>query len=244
MAKSTYINSVLGAGENVLYTAQVSNWSQLIFYILTVILFPFGLIFLAVTIIRIKTTELAITNKKVIAKTGFIQRNTIEILLHKVESVQVHQSILGRMLNYGTIVVSGAGNPQAPIKGISVPIKFRKQCMDIQEQAEGHTASTIEVPPKLHTEATSTPPQKDPKETAAKWREEGRKLLKENKFNEAISTLSASIESNADNGATFYLRAVAYSKVKDNKNMMADLETAVNLGDQKAKETLDKLKTK
>lgn len=81
------------------------------------------------------TTELAITNKKIIAKFGFIKRDTIELLLSKAESVQVNQSILGRMFNYGSVVVSGAGNPQAPVPGIASPIEFRKRFMEIQESA-------------------------------------------------------------------------------------------------------------
>lgn len=76
-----------------------------------------------------RVTELAITNKRIIAKFGLISRQTIEINLHKVESVQVHQGVFGRLLNYGSIVISGAGNPQAPIPYIENPLEFRRQCM-------------------------------------------------------------------------------------------------------------------
>jgi hypothetical protein len=51
------------------------------------------------------------------------------------ESIQVNQSIFGRILNYGSIVVSGAGNPQAPVPGISDPMVFRRKFMEIQEAA-------------------------------------------------------------------------------------------------------------
>ena len=84
-------------------------------------------------VLRYTTTELAITNKKIIAKFGFIKRDTIELLLPRAESVQVNQSILGRMFNYGSVIVSGAGNPQAPVPGIDSPIEFRKRFMEIQE---------------------------------------------------------------------------------------------------------------
>ena len=86
-----------------------------------------------------------ITNKRVIAKFGFISRRTVEIKLSKVESMQVDQGIFGRMLDYGSLVVSGAGNPQAPIPGISDPIPFRTRFMEIQE-AEEQRAKAVASP--------------------------------------------------------------------------------------------------
>ena len=78
---------------------------------------------------------MAFTNKRVIAKFGFISRKTIELNISKVESIQVNQGILGRIFNYGTLIVSGAGNPQAPIPGISDPMAFRRSFMESQDQA-------------------------------------------------------------------------------------------------------------
>ncbi len=135
---SSYVENVIGNGEQVEYEAKISIWSFLPLFFLGLLFIAFyglGLIFWGIAIARYMTTELAITNKKIIAKFGFIKRDTIEILLPKIESIQVNQSIVGRMLNYGSIVVSGAGNPQAPIPGISNPILFRKKFMEIQETA-------------------------------------------------------------------------------------------------------------
>jgi uncharacterized membrane protein YdbT with pleckstrin-like domain len=73
---------------------------------------------------------LAFTNERVIAKIGFIKRVTVELNINKVESIQVHQSVLGRIFNYGSIVIAGAGNPQAPIAGISKPMIFRNKFME------------------------------------------------------------------------------------------------------------------
>jgi uncharacterized membrane protein YdbT with pleckstrin-like domain len=84
---------------------------------------------------RYFTTELAITNKRVIAKFGLIRRNTIEMNISKVESIQVDQGILGRMFNFGSILVAGAGDPKAPIPGISEPLKFRKMFFEVQEES-------------------------------------------------------------------------------------------------------------
>jgi hypothetical protein len=54
--------------------------------------------------------------------------------LSKVESIQVHQGLFGRILNYGSLVVSGAGNPQAPIPNIADPMSFRRLATEAQEQ--------------------------------------------------------------------------------------------------------------
>lgn len=133
----SYVENTLSDGETIQYRANVSIWSLLPFFILGLVLLPFfgiGLIFWILAAIRYFTTEMAVTDRKIIAKTGFISRNTIELLLSKVESIRVDQSILGRMLDYGSIVVAGAGNPQAPIPGIASPLKFRKNFVAIQEK--------------------------------------------------------------------------------------------------------------
>jgi uncharacterized membrane protein YdbT with pleckstrin-like domain len=137
---SSYVQGVLSGGEDIKYEAKVSMWSMTPLFILGLLFLPlygFGLLFWLIAYLRYISTELAVTNKKVIAKFGFIRRDTIELLLPKIESIQVNQTLFGRMLNYGSVVVSGAGNPQAPIPGISNPIEFRKQFMDIQEQISG-----------------------------------------------------------------------------------------------------------
>jgi uncharacterized membrane protein YdbT with pleckstrin-like domain len=61
----------------------------------------------------------------VIVKIGFLSRRTIEINLSRVESIQVDQSLLGRVLNYGTIVVIGTGGTKEPFTLIADPLAFR-----------------------------------------------------------------------------------------------------------------------
>jgi uncharacterized membrane protein YdbT with pleckstrin-like domain len=73
------------------------------------------------------TTELAVTDKRIIFKRGFIRRRTIEMNMDKVESVDVDQSVLGRMLDYGDITIRGTGTGIEPLKGIDSPIDFRNQ---------------------------------------------------------------------------------------------------------------------
>lgn len=84
------------------------------------------------------TTEFGLTNKRVLLKMGFIQRSSLEILLSKIESIQVYQSILGRFLNYGTVIISGTGGSKDPFTRIADPFVFRRK---VQEQLERGTIS-------------------------------------------------------------------------------------------------------
>ena len=71
------------------------------------------------------TTETDVTNLRVVHKTGFIKRRTFEMSLDKVESVDVNQSILGRILNYGDVTIMGVGEGKETIRTIASPLQFR-----------------------------------------------------------------------------------------------------------------------
>jgi uncharacterized membrane protein YdbT with pleckstrin-like domain len=71
------------------------------------------------------TTETDVTNLRVVHKTGFIKRRTFEMSLDKVESVDVNQSILGRLMNYGDVTVRGVGEGAETIRTIAAPLDFR-----------------------------------------------------------------------------------------------------------------------
>ena len=134
---ASYVEGALVKDERIVYIGRVTLWSLWLPIVLGLVLLPLfgaGLVFWLVAWVRYKTTELAITNKRVIAKFGFISRRTVEINIHKVESIQVDQSMLGRIFNFGTLLISGAGDPQAPITGISDPMAFRKAFMEAQDQ--------------------------------------------------------------------------------------------------------------
>jgi uncharacterized membrane protein YdbT with pleckstrin-like domain len=75
--------------------------------------------------IRRATTELAITDHRVIYKTGLLARHTLEMNRSKVESVDVDQTIPGRIFGYGTIIVRGTGGSLEPIRQIVDPLSFR-----------------------------------------------------------------------------------------------------------------------
>jgi uncharacterized membrane protein YdbT with pleckstrin-like domain len=71
------------------------------------------------------TTETDVTNLRVVHKSGFIQRRTFEMALDKVESVDVNQSILGRILDYGDVTILGVGEGKETISTIARPLAFR-----------------------------------------------------------------------------------------------------------------------
>ncbi len=135
---ASYVEGALIAGEKILHQGRVSWWSvwHLILFGVLLLVVGVGLVLLVWAWIRVKSTELAITNKRVIAKFGFVSRNTVEIAIPKVESIQVQQSMMGRLLDYGTLVISGTGTSHAPIPSIADPLAFRRAFLEAQEAAQ------------------------------------------------------------------------------------------------------------
>ncbi|PQA53002.1 PH domain-containing protein [Siphonobacter curvatus] len=86
--------------------------------------------------IKRSSDEFVITNKRLVIKTGFISRETIELNLNKVESIQVDQSIWGRMLGFGTVSIHGTGETRQVFTRISDPLEFRRK---YQEQYDQYT---------------------------------------------------------------------------------------------------------
>ena len=146
-----YVEQVLQPGETVTYATSL-HWLVYSRAILLVILAILSLIagkavaeptaqialdiiaallgFLALisgldAVIRRSTTELAVTDRRVIYKTGIFQRHSMEMNRSKVETVGVDQSILGRILGYGTVMVRGTGGSFEPIRFIGDPLSFR-----------------------------------------------------------------------------------------------------------------------
>jgi uncharacterized membrane protein YdbT with pleckstrin-like domain len=134
---SSYVEGALVKDERIVHIGHISLWSLWHLLAAGVILLPafgVGLIFLAIAYVRYQSVELAVTNKRVIVKHGFISRQTVEMNLSKVESIQVEQGMLGRMFNFGTLVVSGTGSSHAPLAGIAGPMEFRKAFIEAQDE--------------------------------------------------------------------------------------------------------------
>src|SRR6478609_5859190 len=134
----SYVNSVLQPGERVIMRGHlhwIVYWQAILFLVLGIALvasepagawngmlrsataIAFGVLFVlsaAHAWFDRWITEIAVTDRRIIYKRGFINRHTEEMNMDKVASVDVDQSILGRMLDYGTIHVLGTGGSQSP----------------------------------------------------------------------------------------------------------------------------------
>jgi len=144
----SYIEKNLMSGENILYRSKL-HWIVFLWPVLwfaaaiivfvkggdTVAVGGFFILMALITgiasFIGYATSEFGVTNKRVIVKVGFIRRNSLEVLLNKVEGIQVSQGILGRILDFGSITVSGTGGTKDPFHKIDAPLEFRKK---VQEQ--------------------------------------------------------------------------------------------------------------
>jgi len=110
-----------------------------------------GLIALLAGAVRRNATEMAVTNRRVVVKTGLVRRRTIEMLLNKVESIEVRETTWGRLLGYGAIVVVGTGGSTEPFPRIAHPLVFRNR---LQQQIE-RSPRLIEKP--VDTTAVGAP---------------------------------------------------------------------------------------
>src|SRR4051794_10240473 len=93
--------------------------------VLALVLFLVGAFWSAQTWFRRWITEVAVTDRRIIYKTGFVHRRTVEMHMDKVESVDVVQSIAGRLFNYGDIIIRGTGETVEPLRAIDHPLQLR-----------------------------------------------------------------------------------------------------------------------
>ena len=73
-----------------------------------------------------RSSEFAVTNKRVIVKIGVLSTRSVELLLPKVEGITVNQGLVGKLLGYGEIVITGSGGTKEPFAGIQAPFEFRR----------------------------------------------------------------------------------------------------------------------
>ncbi len=76
--------------------------------------------------IRRRSSEFAVTNKRVIIKLGVMTTRSMELLLSKIEGITVSQTVAGRMFGFGEIIVTGSGGTQEPFNNIQSPLDFRQ----------------------------------------------------------------------------------------------------------------------
>ena len=140
-----YVDSQLLPGENVMYRSKL-HWQVFLFpgFFAGILLLAsigsflswskgVGLFFLVlagclilVPFLKRANSEFAVTNKRIIVKLGFFTTRTVELLHSKVEAISVNQGLLGKMLGYGDIVVTGTGGTREEFKAVASPLKLRR----------------------------------------------------------------------------------------------------------------------
>jgi uncharacterized membrane protein YdbT with pleckstrin-like domain len=93
------------------------------------------------------SSEFAVTDKRVIVKTGWLRRKTLELMLGKIEGIGVDQGIIGRILDSGTITVTGTGGTDEHFANIAAPLEFRRQ-VQAQISAAESARAVFEPPPR------------------------------------------------------------------------------------------------
>lgn len=159
----SYVDSQLLPNETVLYRARLHRSLYSVSYVFTALAlgamaFAIGqhqlwwlVLALAVVAVatfgwswlRSKSSEFAVTDKRVVIKVGWIRRRTLETMLAKVEGIGVDQSLTGRLLGFGTIVVTGTGGTKEEFDRIANPLEFRRQ---VQAAISAADAARAPVP--------------------------------------------------------------------------------------------------
>ncbi len=141
----SYVSKILVGDEQIIYSSKLSLWSQLLVILLCI---TFGIVALVgdqnkpevdtgmfgwvaaflmlIIIIKQLTTEIGVTNRRLICKAGLISRKMIELKIEKIESFSVNQGMLGRLFNYGSLIVTGSGGTRVKINGIKNPFDLSK----------------------------------------------------------------------------------------------------------------------
>jgi uncharacterized membrane protein YdbT with pleckstrin-like domain len=144
----SYLDDHLLAGERIVYRAKL-HWTIFLTSIVVVLLgiglgivlqvvepgyayagaalAGIGLLLAIGPAIQYISSEFAVTDKRVLGKVGFIERESDETLLSKIEAIAVDQGVIGRILGFGTVTITGTGGTQEAFPRISEPLEFRRQ---------------------------------------------------------------------------------------------------------------------
>lgn len=128
-----YIDESLSAGEEIASLFE-QHWVvriPMVIWLLLVITFPLAIY----EYLRVRYTELGVTNKRVICKTGIISRKSEEMKLASIETVEIDQGILGRILGYGNIHVSGRGISDVVLRNVADPMAVKRAIESISNPA-------------------------------------------------------------------------------------------------------------
>lgn len=138
MLRHILLGLVLLAGAGALLSylfkhPRLGNTSEHLAQAGTAALILCGLIAVIMGVVRRNATEMAVTTRRVVIKQGLVNRKTIEMLLNKIETIEVSEPMAGRMLGYGSITMIGTGGTSEPFHKIGHPLQFRSA---VQQELE------------------------------------------------------------------------------------------------------------
>jgi uncharacterized membrane protein YdbT with pleckstrin-like domain len=164
----SYIDGNLLAGEHVIFRTRL-HWKilvpPLLFALATllpvawvlvqgswnplILIAPgLGLVVLLVAIVRRQSSDFAVTNKRVMMKTGVFSTRSVELLLNKIEAIAVHQTLGARMWGYGDIVVTGSGGTEEMFSNVQSPLELRRAVQSAtDEEVNGASKRQIGASP-------------------------------------------------------------------------------------------------
>lgn len=125
----TYIEESLSSGEKIEALFPLHWFGRVPMYLWLVLAIPtlgLTLILALYEYLKLKHLEQGVTNKRVILKRGIISRNTEEMKLQSIETVEIEQGIGGRMFGYGTVKITGRGISDVTFKGIDDPMQVKR----------------------------------------------------------------------------------------------------------------------
>lgn len=145
----SYVKSSLGADEEILMMARfpwpyhLAAWGSL----LLLGVFVIGVIIWGWMLVHFKTTEAALTSRRVVYKKGLFTRETMELGVSTVEQIELHQGFWGRIFGFGVIEISGTGESEIRTHPMSQPVKFRRLITDTRAaERQGAASRPISQP--------------------------------------------------------------------------------------------------
>ncbi len=128
-----YIDESLSAGEEIsaLFRLHWITRIPMVLWLLLVVTFPFAIY----EYLRLRHTEQGVTNKRVVFKTGIISRRSEEMKLGSIETVEIDQGILGRILGYGDVRVTGRGTSDVLFRSVADPMAVKRAIESVSHPA-------------------------------------------------------------------------------------------------------------
>lgn len=137
-----YLDESLATGETIVARYDLhwtAKWRLIVFLVLAIPTLGLALFAALYEWLRLRAIEMGVTNRRVVRKTGIISRNSEELRLASIETIDLHQSVWGRLFGYGDVVLTGRGESSMIFARLAAPLEAKRAI-------EGAYASNVEHP--------------------------------------------------------------------------------------------------